>query len=215
MRRCSLPEVSFNVIPRELDFDCPPKMDRFLRELREAIVANRITSFVGGFIDDSLPSGTALEVRGGLGSGLERKPFSIVDASTRTTAGMIITARVRVTTSALAADIPTGFSAGDDPPFILGTDEEPILNGDIIFARVECDKTSPTLDVISRTIGVAHAGDGLPEDETGNAIFYMRIGSVLVVGNKLTPVNDRFGPIPFLAFRRWFSSPAEFSPKWD
>jgi len=119
------------------------------------------------------------------------KLFQIYDASTRNDEGEITAAKVRLVSSLLAQDVPTtGIAAGID-----------VVDGDKVYAHVAFNTTTGA--VTGRTIAAAAT---VPADSSGNT--YLRIGSVAISGDVLTPSNDVYGPIE--GCRKWFVSPLAY-----
>lgn len=112
--------------------------------------------------------------------------------------------KVRVVSGEIAGDVPSGFSPGDDPPYILD-----VSDGDIVWAIVTYDVSSGegSFPVTSRTLD---KGSSLPADDPTAGTFYYRIGSVAIVSGKTKPVNDRTGAILTNCFRLWYEYPKNF-----
>lgn len=136
-------------------------------------------------------------------------PFQLIVAKASPTVD------VRVVTGLLAGGTPTGFSGGDDPPFIL-TDCD---DGDIVFATIEANVGSFSVRITNRTIEKAQV---IPDDvDTGGSLrFHYRLGSVKITtlsggGVAASVENDSYGPVNAAINYRWFTSPEKYSCDWS
>ena len=140
-------------------------------------------------------------ISGGAG-GTPTQPFSLVSADDKSGA------HVRVLESNLVGDLPSGFTSGDNPPYVLD-----VSDGDIVYGCVTWDVSGQAPgDVTSRTLGI---GQTVPTDDPSNGTFYYRIGSVAVSNGKSTPSNDAYGPIDATCYRPWFTNPKTAAVAWN
>ena len=117
------------------------------------------------------------------------RPFTLLDASDGAP-------KIRVIGSTIGAASPTGFSPGDDPPYIL------TLGGatGVIYGGVTID--TATGFITSWFVG---QDASLPADD--DETFHFQIGSWATTGGgAIVPHNDRYGPVHVQVCRDWFAS---------
>jgi len=132
-----------------------------------------------------------------------RQPFEIVPAA-NTEGGE---PQVRIYTGTLAGDTPSGFSDGDDPPYLVT-----VADGDHIYAELTFDVSgSLPGDITSRDIGV---GATVPDDAPDEGHFYTLIGTVAVTDGVVKATQMQYGPINATLYRLWFANPIVFAIAW-
>ena len=109
--------------------------------------------------------------------------------------------KIRVVTSTLAGEPPSGFSEGDDPPYLL----TPSGSAGFVWGGVTIDPEDGTIVENGVFLDI---GDTVPEDEDDT--FYVQIGSWTLEAGVLTVVNDRYGPIDANICRNWFAAASPF-----
>lgn len=173
----------------------PRMYSEWIDDLWQWLRDHRVVAVNGGALLDAPGGGKIVEVA--------LTPTTIDDRGFR-----LIPAgpgKVRVTASLLAGALPTGFTLGDNPPFLLT-----IGSSSIVYGKVVWDTSLATAGAItSRTI---EAGASVPADVTtgSTATFYYEIGTVAVAGGTVTTENLRYGPIETTIARQWFTNPKTF-----
>jgi len=120
------------------------------------------------------------------------QPFQIIDASDDRGP------KVRIFASSVAGQVPSGFSSGDDPPYILT-----VSDGDVIYAQIDYSDSDGSVGGVS-----IQADSSIPTASAGH--YYVQIGSVSVSGGSVLPTNYRYGPINVTLCRNWYAGEAPF-----
>lgn len=143
--------------------------------------------------EDSLPAKASFQ------------PFQLVVASS---GGSTPTPKIRVIPSTLAGGSSTelGFSAGDDPPYLLDPQEGVIVGG-ITWDTTTGEITSRWLEIKDSFPDPSYVPDGTDYVEIGTVHW---VDDESEAGGHWTVANSRYGPINATVCRNWFASEAPF-----
>ena len=168
----------------------PGRWNWVLEQCRSAFVE----SVVGGTWTRG-PGGTALFVASG-GAAPPTHPFKLLKASV----GGV--KKIRVIYGTLAGEMPSGFSVGDDPPYLLT-----VTATGLVYAILTIDGATGVVN--SRTLG---NGASLPADD--DTTFHLELGSYAIDGDLVTIAQAVSGSLAFVACRNWYADPATFTGNW-
>lgn len=138
-----------------------------------------------GLTATETPYGKMLSAVGGDGIvPVELRPFELVSAPLD---GAL---RIRVVTSSLAGGSPTGFSPGDDPPFVL--DVPAASDAGVVAAKITISGSTGL--ITDREIIIADGS--IPADTS--TTFHEQLGSYSIdEDDVMTLANSRYGPVQF------------------